>query len=63
VWTEGLAVWPLLTLLRQLIDALAQVLNRPVVIKNGLYSIRIHMLDGVKDRDSGVLVPTRSCAR
>ena len=25
-------------------------------MKNGLYSIHIHMLDGVKGRDSGVLV-------
>jgi hypothetical protein len=25
-------------------------------IKNGLYSVHIHMLDGVKGRDSGVLV-------
>src|SRR5258708_9975996 len=25
-------------------------------MKNGLYSIHIHMLDGVKGRDSGVLI-------
>jgi len=34
----------------------AHILNRPVVMKNGLYSIHIHMLDGVKGRDSGVLI-------
>jgi hypothetical protein len=25
-------------------------------MKNGLYSIHIHMLDGVKGRDSGILI-------
>ena len=29
-------------------------------MKNGLYSIHIHMLDGIKGRDSGVLVGSRS---
>jgi hypothetical protein len=28
----------------------------PWVMKNGLYSIHMHMLDGVKGRDSGVLI-------
>jgi hypothetical protein len=30
--------------------------KRPRAMKNGLYSIHIHMLDGVRGRDSGILV-------
>jgi len=28
-------------------------------MKNGLYSVHIHMLDGVRGRDSGVLTPPK----
>jgi len=28
----------------------------PLAMKNGLYSLHMHMLDGVKGRDSGILI-------
>lgn len=36
--------------------ALSSFVTAGVSMKNGLYSIHIHMLDGVKGRDSGVLI-------
>ena len=51
------AVAPLLTSLRQLVSIHCVCApSTGVVMKNGLYSIHIHMLDGVKGRDSGVLI-------